>query len=103
MLEPEQQSQKNWHLIIESKERTWVDALLHEGQIRAEEKYIVVVADEAMPGCECFDKSIATLGDCLGWCMLRRNGLRSLIFVHYCGGKMQLCEEIRGVLTLERI
>lgn len=85
MLKTQEKTQEDWHLIVDAKEGARVGALLHERQIWSKEEAIVVIANEAMPGGECFPEAIETLANRLSWCLLGHDGPRTLIFIHFCG------------------
>jgi len=53
MLEAEEQSQENWHTVVQAEEGSGSSLSLHEGKVGLEEESIVIASNEAIPTSEC--------------------------------------------------
>lgn len=86
VLQAEQHTQSKWHLIIESKEGGLIRALLHKGEVRPEQKTIVIVANEAIASSErsnCVSEStFDSLAEAARAHILGGDGAWADIFIH---------------------
>lgn len=82
MLKSKKHSKKDGHLVIETEEWTSLGALLHEGQVRSEQKGVVIFANESIASSERRLEASEAPTKCLFVCMLRHNRLGAVILVH---------------------
>lgn len=50
MLKSQQQGQEDWHPVIEAKERGSLRRSFHKGEVRLEEKCVIVIAEQSLSG-----------------------------------------------------